>query len=211
MNKPSRLIEWIVWGGLALIVAGIAVAFVRSEAKPKFNFDLPVIGQVKDFALTNQLDQPVSLSQLAGKIWVGNVIFTRCPGPCAKLTREMAQLQKLLPKDKAVQLVTLTADPEFDTPKVLQTYGKNFGADETNWMFLTGPKPVLYRLAINDLLLAVSEKPVNEREFDNDLFVHSTKFVLVDTHGRIRGIFEGTDPAAKDGLVLAVQKLLNEE
>lgn len=211
MNKPSRLIEWIVWGGLALIVAGIAVAFVRSEAKPKFNFDLPVIGQVKDFALTNQLNQPVSLSHLAGKIWVGNVIFTRCPGPCAKLTREMAQLQKLLPKDPTVQLVTLTADPDFDTPKVLQAYGKNFGADETNWMLLTGPKPVLYRLAINDLLLAVSEKPVNEREFDNDLFVHSTKFVLVDKHGRIRGVFEGTDPVAKDGIVLAVQKLLKEE
>src|SRR2546428_2879809 len=126
MDKPTRSIQWIVWSGLTLVMLAIVVSFVatrlgvgvRSEAGA-----LPVIGAVADFALTNQTGRVVTLADLGGRVWVADIIFTRCPGACAKMTREMSELQVALPAGDSVSLVSLTADPGFDTPDVLKRYG----------------------------------------------------------------------------------------
>ena len=81
---------------------------------------MPVLGQLPDFVLTNQLGQAVSLADLRGQVWVADVIFTRCPGPCAKMTRHYAELQTALPANQPIKLVSFTSDPEYDTPKVLK-------------------------------------------------------------------------------------------
>lgn len=79
---------------------------------------LPVYGSVADFTLTNQDGAPVSLADLRGHVWVANVIFTRCPGPCLKMTRQMKELQQALAQDSQARLVSLTTDPDFDKPAV---------------------------------------------------------------------------------------------
>ena len=85
MNNPSRKIQWLVWGGLVLVAGVVGAAFVRSEiAGP--DAPLPVIGQIPDFHLTNQNNQAVSMADLRGKVWVADIIFTRCPGPCRTIT-----------------------------------------------------------------------------------------------------------------------------
>jgi protein SCO1/2 len=207
MNKPTRSIEWIVWGGLILVMATVVAAFTVSKLRRP---PLPIYGSVPDFALTNQFGRVVSLSDLRGKVWVADIIFTRCPGPCAKMTREMSELQSAIQADAAVQFVSLTADPEFDTPDVLRQYGEKFRASAGRWYFLTGRKPELYRLATKGLMLALDEVKPEERVTDNDLFVHSTKFLVVDKQGRIRAIFDGAEPSSVPKILETVGVLLRE-
>jgi cytochrome oxidase Cu insertion factor (SCO1/SenC/PrrC family) len=86
--------------------------------------------------------------------------------------------------------VSLTTDPDFDTPAVLKTYAQRFNADPQRWLFLTGPKPAIAALARDSLKLTAVEKKPAEREAPEDLFIHSTIFVLVDQQGRLRGVYE---------------------
>ena len=211
MNKPTRSIEWIVWSGLALVIAVIFGAYVASRFVGKRQPPLPVMGSVVDFALTNQLGRVVTLADLRGQVWVADIIFTRCSGPCRTMTRAMSELQSDLPPAQPVKLFSLTADPEFDTPEVLGKYGEKFGAAPERWQFLTGKKLDLYRLATKGLLLAVDEVKPDERTSPGDLFVHSTRFALVDKQGRVRGSFDGTEPSSRRNIVEAIRTLLRED
>ncbi|MEW6306381.1 MAG: SCO family protein [Verrucomicrobiota bacterium] len=189
MQSTSRHLNWTVWGGLVLTVLVIAAAFISSRLQSGSS-RLPVLWQVQDFSLTNQSGAVVSLSDLRGSVWVADIIFTRCPGPCAFMTKRMAELQGALPPDSPVKLVSLTTDPEFDSPKVLQDYARRFGARDERWQFLTGTKQAIFDLAVRDLKLALQELPPDKRTVPNDLFLHSTRFVLVDKQGRVRGVFD---------------------
>ena len=211
MNKPTRSIEWIVWGGLALVIVAIFAAYVASRLVGKRRPPLPVMGNVSDFMLTNQLGRVVTLADLRGQVWVADIIFTRCPGACAKMTREMSQLQSTLPPNQPVKFLSLTADPEYDTPEVLSEYAKKFGAAPERWQFLTGKKLDVYRLATKGLLLAVDDVKADERTSPNDLFLHSTHFVVVDKQGGVRGGFDGTEPSSRQKIVEAIQTLLRED
>ena len=102
----------------------------------------------------------------------------------------MSLLQAALPPASRAKLVTLTTDPDFDTPPVLKKYGERFGADTNRWMFLTGTKLEIGKLAANSLkLTAVPVKPEDQKN-PADLFIHSTIFVIVDKQARLRGTFE---------------------
>jgi len=151
---------------------------------------LPVYFQVSDFTLTNQNNQPVGLADLKGKVWVADIIFTRCTGPCPKITRAMKQVQDALPTRSQARLVTLTSDPEYDTPAILKAWAEHFGADSNRWMFLTGTKAQIRNVATNALKLVAAPKDPQERADENDLFIHSTVFVLIDRQGRCRGSYE---------------------
>ncbi|HXT42415.1 MAG TPA: SCO family protein [Candidatus Angelobacter sp.] len=210
MNKPTRSVELIVWGGLALVMAVIFGAYFSARLRAA-RHPLPVLATVSDFALTNQFGRSVTLEDLRGKVWIADIIFTRCPGPCAKMTKQMSELQAALPSNEPVQLVSLTADPEFDTPEVLKKYGERFGALPQRWQFLTGKKLDVYRLATKGLLLAVDEIKADERTSPDDLFVHSTLFVIVDKHGRVRGSFDGTEASSRSKILAAMRALLKEK
>jgi len=211
MNKPTRSIEWIVWSGLALVIVAIFGAYVASNLRKNHRPPLPVLSRVSDFALSNQLGHVVTLADLRGQVWVADIIFTLCPGPCPNMTRAMSELQSALPPTQPVKLLSLTADPEFDTPEVLRQYGEKFGAAPERWQFLTGKKLDIYRLATKGLLLAVDEVKADERTSPDDLFVHSTRFVVVDKHGRVRGSFDGTEGPSRQKILEAIQTLLKED
>src|SRR5205807_1939134 len=210
MNKPTRSLELIVWGGLALVMAAIFGAYAVSRFAPSSK-TLPVLGTVSDFALTNQFGRAVARADLRGDVWVADILFTRCRGPCAKMSKEMRELQDALPPNEPIRLVSLTADPEFDTPEVLKKYGELFGAAPSRWQFLTGRKLDVYRLATQGLLLAVDEVKADERTSPDDLFVHSTLFVVVDKQGRVRGSFDGTESPSRQKILEAIHLLLKEK
>ena len=197
MNKPTRSIEWTVWGGLAVVVVVIFSAFLVSKSG-RNRPPLLIYGTVPDFALTNQSGRVVALSDLRGKVWVADIIFTRCPGLCAKMTGQMSQIQAGLPADLPVKLISLTADPDFDTQEVLKRYGERFGATAG-------------RLATKGLLLVLEEVKPEQRQSENDLFVHSTLFVVVDKQGRIRASFEGLEPSSRQKILQAIEDLLKEK
>lgn len=199
MSNRIRPVQWLSWGVLLAVILGVLVAFVlelrrTSKAEP----ELPVYLQVADFSLTNQLGGATSLGSLRGQVWVANIIFTRCPGPCARMTKQMARLQALLPADAPIKLVSLTTDPEFDTPQVLGDYGRMYGADFARWWFLTGTKDELRRLAVNSLGLTTIEKEAASRSSPDDLFIHSTISVLVDQSGRVRATYQVLPPDGVD-------------
>lgn len=187
--RPPRTL----WIGFLLFFALFALAFLLWFLQAERNFGrlpLRVLGPVADFTLTNQDGQATSLAALSNHVWVADIIFTRCAGPCPRMTSQMRSLQDLLPKASAAKLVTLTTDPDFDSPSVLKRYGERFGADFSRWMFLTGSKAQIAGLAGGSLKLsAVPVKPADQRN-DADLFIHTTIFVLVDKRAQLRGIFE---------------------
>lgn len=195
MKSPARTFPWTVIIGLILLFLTLALAFLlvnigRLKAAPP----LPMLEKVGDFSLTNELGAPVSLADLKGHVWVADIIFTRCPGPCLKMTRQMKEIETALPPSSKTRLVSLTTDPDFDTPEILTKYAERFHADTNRWMFLTGTKKEIRNLAIDSLKLTAVEKTPEERQSENDLWVHSTIFVVVDKHGNLRAIVQTTGP-----------------
>jgi protein SCO1 len=192
MDDTSQKMSRTIWVGVGLVIILMAAAIVLSRVQPtrRSHPALPVIGPVAAFALTNQSGQAVTLANLRGKVWVADIIFSRCAGPCPRMTRQMASLQDALPQDNSVQLVSLTTDPEFDTPEVLAKYAARFNANPDRWQFLTGTKKEIVNLAIDSLKLTAVETKPEERADEADLFIHSTIFVVVDKQARLRGVFE---------------------
>ena len=168
--------------GLALLISFFQVN--RSRQLPQ----LPVLGSIAAFTLTNQDGQITTLADFSNHVWVADIVFTRCAGPCPRLTQQMHGLQLLLPE--STKLVTLTTDPEFDSPTVLKKYGQRFDADFNRWTFLTGTKNEIAALASGSLKLSAQPvKPADQKDVA-DLFIHTTIFVIVDKHARLRGFFE---------------------
>ena len=208
-RKPSHLLEWLVWGALTITVVAIAIAFVRTRLQEgQLRKPLDVIGEVPRFTLTNQLGRSLSHSNLLGQVWIADVIFSRCPISCEKMTQRMKALEAEMPDRPPLQFVSITADPEYDTPAVLKTYAEERGLDQSRWHFLTGPRSDVYALSVSGMKFAVLDNP--DKSIPNNFFVHSTQFALVDKKGKIRGYFEGTEDEERKQLVLAARKLLRE-
>ena len=218
MNLPARKLPWTIGVGflLAVLAVYLALLLARVEARAAHNQNLPVYGSIGDFSLTNENGAVVSLADLRGRVWIADIIFTRCPGPCLRMTQQMKELQGALPTDSSVKLISLTTDPEYDTPAVLKIYGEHHGEDPNRWTFLTGTKLQIANLAVDSLKLSAVEKKPEERASADDLFVHSTIFVIVDKHVQLRGIYQtgGEDvswPAEKQKLLAAAKQLEREE
>jgi protein SCO1 len=216
MDSPPKTLPRSIMVGLLLFALTLALAALLAGLKSRATrIPLPVLGQVGDFILTNQNGAPVSAADLHGRVWVADIIFTRCPGPCARMSRQMKELQAELPADSCARLVSLTTDPDFDTPPVLSAYAGRFGADTNRWVFLTGTRTQIGDLAIGSLKLSAVEKKLPDREAADDLFVHSTIFVVVDKQARLRGVFEtggeGVDWQAEKRKILSAAGQLERE
>jgi protein SCO1 len=217
MNRPARKFQWTIVAGVLLVLAtlGIVITLVQINWSIASRPALPKLAEVPEFTLTDQHGRTVSRADLLGHVWVADIIFTRCPGPCATMTRNMRELQDTLPSRSQARLVTLTTDPEFDTPAVMKIYAERFGADHSRWLFLTGSKREIANLAVDGLKLTSIEKEPDQREIPEDLFIHSTIFVVVDKRGHLRGVFETTGPdvnapRALHDIVSAVKRLERE-
>jgi protein SCO1 len=160
----------------AILLAGCG------RAKP-----LPVLGQIPAFELINQQGHHYGMAALNGHVWVADFIYTHCEGPCPRMSSHMHSLQgKVSPE---VKLVSFSVDPERDTPQALEDYGKQFGADDAHWAFLTGDPQILNMLDHDAFKLGSLGVAMD----------HSTRFVLVDKKGQVRGYYgiADGDPVAK--------------
>ena len=218
MSEPSSKLPQTLWLGVALLLGFLGLAYLLSlaEFKQQQRQSLPVIGAVADFTLTNQDGKSTALADLTNRVWVADIIFTRCTGPCPIITSHMKSLADALPRTSAARLVTLTTDPDFDKPAMMKRYGERFGADFSRWLFLTGTKAEIRALGGGSLKLsAVPVQPADQTNA-TDLFIHTTIFVIVDKHARLRGSFEtmgdGVDwtNAVQSRIVAAVRQLERE-
>ncbi|MCX8155427.1 MAG: SCO family protein [Verrucomicrobiae bacterium] len=206
LPAPLRRGGGTLYLGLTLLAVTVAAVVLLwgfrqrlQEAEAARNAPLPVLGQVPPFVLTNQLGEVVTLNDLTGRVWVADIIFTRCAGPCPVMTHQMSELQPLWAGEAGVRLITLTTDPAHDTPEVLRRYGEKVNANAQRWWFLTGDKAEIARVAVQGLRLTAVPVPEAERANPADLFIHSTLFVVVDKHGRLRAVVETQDDAVEEG------------
>jgi cytochrome oxidase Cu insertion factor (SCO1/SenC/PrrC family) len=204
---PSR--ASIVWKVtlilIPLVTMGLLLWLRQLEVNALRQRSVSSYGTVPFFQLVNQGGQPFGSAQLAGKIWIAVVIYTTCPGPCPMISSRMSELQKPLEKTD-VHLVSFSVDPEKDTPEVLRGYAERLQAEPGRWDFLTGPKSAIYRLSHDGFKLAVSDGSDAQ-----GLPVHSTRMVLVDRHGQIRGYYDAAEPDAMTNLLADTNHLLREE
>ncbi|HEY0455366.1 MAG TPA: SCO family protein [Verrucomicrobiae bacterium] len=214
MNAANRKLEFLVWGTLVLTILGIAAAFTISRYQAKTRVvlgDLPIVTSgLPAFTLTNQLGVPVTAASLTGNVVIADVVFTRCGGPCPQMTRKMAELQSAIPPQAPIRFLTFTTDPGYDTPAVLKKYGEKFGADFNRWSFLTGQNSEFAIVMREGLKLFTEEVKPQERLTPEDLFVHSTLFVILDKHGRLRGAFDKDDSDFIAKVKMATRQLAKE-
>ena len=162
-------------------------------------------GTVPEFVLVNQGGQNFGSAQLRGKIWIADFIYTTCPGPCPMISSRMSELQKPLEKTD-VHLVSFSVDPAKDTPQVLRGYAEKLQAEPGRWDFLTGPRSTIYNLSRNGFKLAISDGSE-----EKGIPVHSTRMILVDRYGAIRGYYDAAEADAVTKLVADTSHLLREQ
>ena len=170
---------------------------------------LPVISKVSPFNLTNHLGDSFSEKNVFGRPWLANVIFTRCPTVCPRITQTIAEIAPQLPDQ--LSILSITTDPDFDTASRLNDFMKLHGAKRSNWHFVTGPKKTLMNLMVRDLKMISIPKGAKERDNPNDLFVHSNLLILVDPKGRVRKSFESDSKTLTADINIALTKLKNSD
>src|SRR5712692_8041357 len=162
-------------------------------------------GTVPEFVLVNQDGQNFGSAQLQGKIWIADFIYTTCPGPCPMISSRMSELQKPLEKTD-VHLVSFTVDPAKDTPQVLRGYAEKLQAEPGRWDFLTGAQSTIYNLSEKGFKLAVADGSE-----ETGTPVHSTRMILVDRRGEIRGYYDATEADAVTKVLADTNHLLREQ
>jgi len=187
-RDTRQIIKWSLFGFIIVMVAANFLMGTRENRTPFDQPVLPEIGTINSFSLTNQFGKKITLNDMKGRPWLADIIFTRCPTVCPRMTQTLGALRAELPS--ALRYVSLTTDPENDTPAVMKAFAEAHGSNDSNWHFLTGPKGDLMRLAIDDLKLISVSKEEGKRDNPNDLFVHSSLYILVDAKGRVRKSFE---------------------
>jgi cytochrome oxidase Cu insertion factor (SCO1/SenC/PrrC family) len=118
---------------------------------------LQVFSTLPEFTLIAQDGRRVITSDLLGKVWVANFIYTHCTDTCPLQSARMAGLQTDFSKERDLQFISITVDPSRDTPAVLTRYAARFGADLNTWWFLTGNKEAIYALIREGFHLSVED------------------------------------------------------
>ncbi|MBF2055366.1 MAG: SCO family protein [Candidatus Sericytochromatia bacterium] len=178
---------------------------------------LPLLGQIPDFQLPERSEATVGPTQLRGKVWVADFIFTSCTAECPLMNIEMQKIQKAFADRPELGLLSITVDPAVDTPARLREYADALQADASRWLFLTGEREALHQLAIQGFKLPVQDLAAMQHDaghhghhgaepHDSDKplsspFLHSQKFVLLDAELQIRGYYDSTDPEAMRRLI----------
>jgi len=177
------------WLALALIAAP-AHAYAHDTSAQAHTGDtgrLPMMGAAPDFTLTSQDGNPVSLHDFRGKVVAIAFIYTSCTDVCPMLTANMASVQeKLGPAfGSKVAFLSITVDPERDTPEVLKEYANNFSADPKGWVFLTGEAEAVRQVGLK---YGVVARKTADGDVDHNLLTS-----LVDAGGNLRVQYLGTN------------------
>jgi cytochrome oxidase Cu insertion factor (SCO1/SenC/PrrC family) len=188
----GKAVHWLAWAALggAIVATGLAAVLLRRQpAAP----EPPRIAEVGSFELVDHAGRRVTEETLAGELWIVDFIFTRCRSSCPLMTEAMRRLRADCPPDLAVRFVSISVDPEHDRPAVLAGYRREHGIEGEDWLFLTGEREAVHRLVSKTFLLQLDPDPPPELVTPEMPILHSTRFVLVDRRGSIRGYYDGLD------------------
>jgi len=195
----SRPVFWAI--ALALLFgAPLARSVLRGVPQAP-----PDLGTLPAFALTDQAGQPFGTRDLRGKVWVADFIFTSCAGSCPLLSQKMAEVARRARNlGPEFRLVSLTVDPERDTPPVLAGYAARYGANPHKWSFLTGDMATIQNAVVAGFKVGMGREKVGDFW---EIF-HGENLVLVDRQLHIRGYFPATTEGI-DRLMQAIDSVVN--
>ena len=164
----------------------LALALVLAACRRKP--ELPDLGVLPEFKLQDQDGRVAGSATLRGGVWVAAFMFTRCPTICPRITRRMRELQVEASARKVpLTFVSLSVDPDNDTPEVLRAYAQKYEADPVNWRFLTGDLEVIRKTSVDGFKMALDGK-ADATQPDYGI-LHGSHLVLVDRGLRIRGFY----------------------
>ncbi len=182
-----------VSGALILALLGLIVIEIAQESRRS----LEQLGVVPEFSFTDQNGDIFGKEQMLGHVNIVNFFFTSCKGPCPYMNGKVSELYQKYSTTDRVQFVSVSVDPETDSLQVLRNYAARFGVTDNRWRFLRGPIDEVQNLTEYGFSLA-GELPD----------MHSTKLILVDQHGAIRGYYDSFDDASLDVLTVHTRELL---
>lgn len=160
---------------------------------------------IADFKLINQNGEVVTQVQYKGKIYVADFFFTRCTTICPIMTGNMKVVQEAYKDNDKVMFLSHSVTPDIDSVSVLRAYADVKGVIDGKWNITTGDKKHIYELARKSYFAVLDEGDGGLQDF-----VHTENFTLVDTKRRIRGQYDGTDPADIKRLIADIAILLKE-
>jgi cytochrome oxidase Cu insertion factor (SCO1/SenC/PrrC family) len=196
----------VLWAA-AFLLAIASFGCDASASKQADNDDLFTLPQ---FTLTERDGSQFGLQDLKGKVWVASFVFTRCAGPCTRVSGTMARLQHELADEPDARLVSFSVDPEYDRPQVLSDYARKFAAQPGRWYFLTGDPKQVYGLIRDGFHLTAQPNQGAERTPGNEV-MHDTRLLVVDRRSHVRAYYDSSDPDAAEAVRSKVRKLLTEK
>ncbi len=201
----KRGLLMLLWLGVPLALAAL-FAFKAGETRTA---QLPRLGNVPHFAMVDQVAHAVTEQDFRGRVTIVDFFFTSCPVMCPRLAARMAELRDHLNAEQRasrqpIHLVSISVDPETDTPEKLSEYAARFRAEPRSWSFLTGEPGDLHRIVVDGF-------KTEYRKADSTLgiaeIMHGNWFILVDGSGQIRGYYLADMPAEIERLTLDAQAL----
>lgn len=211
-SRASRRARSIVLAITVAAVAGAAglTAISMRGLIGRGSSDLAVLGEAPPFALVDTEGQRFGSQELAGHAYVVHFFFTRCPSICPVHMQSAKELAGLAAGRAAgaVTVVSITVDPEHDTPEVLRDYAGKVGAAAPTWRLLTGDRGAIVAFAEDGLKVPVGDAPAPGATAMD--IAHTGRFVIVDGRGRIRGYYErsesrGMEPIFEDAVRVAAE------
>lgn len=193
---PGR---WVLAGAGVIVVAAVVIvsfAFRHPPYRPKLDDG----GVVPAFAFRSETGNLFRAESMAGHVSIVDFIFTRCDAVCPTSSARMLELQERTGDlDTAVQLVSFSVDPDYDTPEVLTKYARDFHADPRRWRFVTGDKAKMKALSEDAFKSAMDDSRGTTPGGNPDIW-HGQHFLLVDQNLHIRGYYDVDEPPVLDKL-----------
>ena len=209
---------------MRIIVLILAITFLGSCAKDKPQ-KLPYLGHkrienievngkikadtlyhtISDFSFVDQDSTVITLETFNDKVYVTDFFFTTCPSICPEMATQMLRVYEEFKDNPEVVLLSHSIDPEYDTVNVLRDYADKLGVESSKWHFVTGDKKEIYEIGNLSYMVTAQEDGSAPGGF-----LHSGAFLLIDKEKRIRGVYDGTEPADVSELMEDIVTLLKE-
>jgi protein SCO1 len=205
----------------------LLLASCKNETKPQIEKQLPyyntadftpqwlddtaseniAIHSIPSFSFTNQNGETVTEKTVEGKIYVADFFFTRCPGICPRLTKNLSIIQDSMKNNNNVLILSHSVTPESDSTPVLQRYAKEYNITKGKWHLLTGNRDSIYNIARQAYF---ADEDLGQQKEAND-FLHTENMLLIDKHRRIRGIYKGTSETEMKNIIDDIRLLEKEQ
>ena len=186
--------------GFYFIMTRLVPGFGKSRLEP--------IGRVGSFSFKDQDGNMFTEKNVEGKVFVSEYFFTTCKSICPRMNNNMKIVYEKFKNEKDFLILSHTCDPETDSAARLKRYSDSMGVSNERWVFLTGRKDSLYKMARYNYKI---DDPNNNLRNIKEDFLHTQFMALVDKEGRVKKIYDGIKPSEVNDMINDIDKLLKEK